>query len=105
MIAAEEERIPAVFEEVRRIIKRIKSLEEQGIALSDKDKEIAILVRENWQAESIKQVGKRMGFEVLTNTGGDLYMSAPALDMLTWRMHSYIMMNQIISSPSFHPIL
>lgn len=24
-----------------------------------------------------------MGFEVLTNTGGDLYMSAPALDMLT----------------------
>ena len=82
-IAAEEERIPAVFEEVRRIIKRIKSLEEQGIALSDKDKEIAILVRENWQAESIKQVGKRMGFEVLTNTGGDLYMSAPALDMLT----------------------
>lgn len=83
LIAAEEERIPAVFEEVRRIIKRIKSLEEQGIALSDKDKEIAILVRENWQAESIKQVGKRMGFEVLTNTGGDLYMSAPALDMLT----------------------
>lgn len=82
-IVAEEERIPAVFEEVKRIIKRIKSLEEQGVVLSDKDKEIAILVRENWQAESIKQVGKRMGFEVLTNTGGDLYMSAPALDMLT----------------------
>ena len=82
-IASEDERIPAVFEEVRRQIKRIKSLEAEGEKLSDKDKEIAILVRENWQAESIKQVGKRMGFEVLTNTGGDLYMSAPALDMLT----------------------
>lgn len=83
LIGSEEERIPAVFEEVKRLIKRIKSLEEQGIKLSDKDKEIAILVRENRQAESIKQIGKRMGFEVLTNTGGDLYMSAPALDMLT----------------------
>lgn len=82
-IASEEERIPAVFEEVKRQINRLKGLEEQGEKLSDKDKEIAILVRENWQAESIKQVGKRMGFEVLTNTGGDLYMSAPALDMLT----------------------
>lgn len=82
-IDSEEARIPAVFEEVKRLIKRIKSLEEQGEKLSDKDKEIAILVRENWQAESIKQIGKRMGFEVLTNTGGDLYMSAPALDMLT----------------------
>lgn len=83
LITSEEDRIPAVFEEVRRIIKHIKSLEEQGADLSDNDKEIAILVRENWQAESIKQVGKRKGFEVLTNTGGDLYMSAPALDMLT----------------------
>ena len=83
IITSEEERIPAVFEEVRRQIKRIKKLEEQGERLSDKDKEIAILVRENWQAESIKQLGKRMGIEVLTNTGGDLYMSAPALDMLT----------------------
>lgn len=82
-IASEEERIPVVFDEVRRLIKHINSLEKQGKKLSEKDKEIAILVRENWQAESIKQVGKRMGFEVLTNTGGDLYMSAPAFDMLT----------------------
>ncbi|MCI8981967.1 MAG: UvrD-helicase domain-containing protein [Hungatella sp.] len=81
-INSEEARIPAVFEEVRRLVERIKSLEKQGKKLSEKDKEIAILVRENWQAESIKQVGKRMGFEVVTNTGGDLYMSAPALDML-----------------------
>ena len=70
-ISAEEERIPAVFEEVERIREKIKSLEEQGEVFSEKDKEIAILVRENWQAESIKQAGKRMGFEVLTNTGGE----------------------------------
>ena len=70
-ISTEEERIPAVFEEVERIRERIKSLEEQGEVFSEKDKEIAILVRENWQAESIKQAGKRMGFEVLTNTGGE----------------------------------
>ncbi len=82
-ITSEEERIPAVFEEVRRLIKHIKELEEHGERLSEKEREIAILVRENWQAESIKQLGKRMGIDVLTNTGGDLYMSAPALDMLT----------------------
>ena len=86
LIAAEEERIPAVFEEVRRIIKRIKSIEEQGVTLSDKDKEIAILVRENWQAESIKQAGKRMGFEVLTNTGGvsDADMNKDIDELLPW---------------------
>lgn len=81
-IACEEERIPAVFEEVRRQIRLMKDLEKRRGKLSDKEREIAILVRENWQAESIKQIGRRMGFEVLTNTGGDLYMSAPALDML-----------------------
>lgn len=70
-ISTEEERIPVVFEEVERIREKIKSLEEQGEVFSEKDKEIAILVRENWQAESIKQAGKRMGFEVLTNTGGE----------------------------------
>ena len=82
-VDSEEARIPAVFEEVKRLVNRIKNLENQGEKLSGKDKEIAILVRENWQAESIKQIGKRLGFEVLTNTGGDLYMSSPALDMLT----------------------
>lgn len=60
-IDSEEARIPAVFEEVRRLIKRIKSLEEHGIKLSDKDKEIAILVRENWQGRIDKADWKENG--------------------------------------------
>ena len=82
-ISDENVRIPAVFEEVRRQIQIIKQLGQSGEKLTDKEKEIAILVRENWQAEAIKQAGKKLGFEVITSTGGDLYMSAPALDMLT----------------------
>lgn len=82
-VSDENARIPAVFEEVRRQIQIINELEQSGNKLSNKEKEIAILVRENWQAETIKQAGKKLGFEVITNTGGDLYMSAPALDMLT----------------------
>lgn len=82
-ISEENLRIPALYEEVRRQIVLIKKMEkETGKRLPDKDREIAILVRENWQAEIIKKEGKLLGFEVVTNTGGDLYMSEPALDML-----------------------
>lgn len=82
-IQEENMRIPALFEEVRRQIALIKKIEKDtGKRLPDKDREIAILVRENWQAEIIKKEGKTLGFEVVTNTGGDLYMSEPALDML-----------------------
>ncbi len=81
-IADENSRIAALFEEVRRQIDIIKSIEGSGKKLSSKEREIAILVRENWQAEIIKKEGKTLGFEVITNTGGDLYMSEPALDML-----------------------
>lgn len=81
-IREESDRIPALFREVERQ-KRI--LEERAAknGKSMKGKEIAILVRENWQAEVIKKEGKARGIEVITNTGGDLYMSEPALDMLT----------------------
>lgn len=82
-IKEENMRITALFEEVRRQIALIKRIEKNtGKRLPDKDREIAILVRENWQAEKIKKEGKTLGFEVVTNTGGDLYMSEPALDML-----------------------
>lgn len=82
-IKEENMRIPALFEEVRRQIALIKRIEKNtGKRLPDKDREIAILVRENWQAEIIKKEGKTLGFEVVTNTGGDLYISEPALDML-----------------------
>ena len=76
-------RIPALFEEVKRQQELIEQIEKKtGKRLSDKNREIAILVRENWQAEIVKKEGKQFGFDVITNTGGDLYMSEPALDML-----------------------
>ncbi|MDD4510043.1 MAG: UvrD-helicase domain-containing protein [Oscillospiraceae bacterium] len=82
-IANEELRIPILVEEIRRLQKRIQYEENQGVKLSSKEKSIAILVRENWQADMVRTECARLGISVHTNTGGDLYMSQPALDMLT----------------------
>lgn len=79
----EEMRIPVLVEEIRRIQKRIQYEESHGMKLSAKEKSIAILVRENWQADMIRVECARLGISVRTNTGGDLYMSQPAIDMLT----------------------
>ena len=79
--ANEEMRIPVLVEEIKRIRKRIQYEESQGIKLSAKEKSIAILVRENWQADMIRTDCARLGISVYTNTGGDLYMSQPAMDM------------------------
>ena len=79
--ANEEMRIPVLVEEIKRIQKRIQYEESQGIKLSAKEKSIAILVRENWQADMIRTDCARLGISVYTNTGGDLYMSQPAMDM------------------------
>lgn len=79
----EEMRIPVLVEEIKRIQKRIQYEESQGMKLSTKEKSIAILVRENWQADMIRTDCARLGISVHTNTGGDLYMSQPAIDMLT----------------------
>lgn len=82
-ISNDEERMSALFQEVRRQITLIRKMEsKEGGKLPDKAREIAILVRENWQAETIRKAGKRFGIDVFTSTGGDLYMSEPALDML-----------------------
>lgn len=80
---SEEMRIPVLVEEIRRIQKRIQYEESRGMELSAKEKSIAILVRENWQADMIRTDCARLGISVHTNTGGDLYMSQPAIDMLT----------------------
>lgn len=80
---SEEMRIPVLVEEIKRIQKRIQYEESHGIKLSAKEKSIAILVRENWQADMIRTDCARLGISVHTNTGGDLYMSQPAIDMLT----------------------
>lgn len=80
---SEELRIPVLVEEIKRIQKRIDYEESHGMKLSAKEKSIAILVRENWQADMIRTECARLGISVHTNTGGDLYMSQPAIDMLT----------------------
>ena len=82
-VASDELRVPALVDEIKRIQKRIAYEESHGKALSPKEKSIAILVRENWQAEMIRSECARLGISVHTNTGGDLYMSQPALDMMT----------------------
>lgn len=81
-IQNEESRLPALFEEVRRIGHRIEYDLSMGKQLSAKEKSIAILVRENWQADMIRKESARAGLIIQTNTGGDLYQSTPALDML-----------------------
>ncbi len=84
LITEEEDRLPVLFREIERQKQLLQKREqESGKKLRGKYKEIAILVRENWQAETIKKAGKEKGIDILTNTGGDLYMSEPALDMLT----------------------
>ena len=83
-ISDEAGRMPALFDEIKYQIEYINLLEKRsGKQLDKKEREIAILVRENWQAELIKKEGKSRGVEIITNTGGDLYVSEPALDMLT----------------------
>lgn len=80
---SDEMRIPTLVEEIKRIQRRIRYEEDHGAKLTPKEKSIAILVRENWQADMIRTECARLGISIYTNTGGDLYMSQPAIDMLT----------------------
>ena len=80
---SEEKRISVLIKEIERIQRRIQYEENNGLKLSAKEKSIAILVRENWQADMIRTGCARKGISVHTNTGGDLYMSQPAIDMHT----------------------
>ena len=75
-------RMETLFDEVKRIQDWIAHDIRNGVKLSEEDKTIAILVRENWQAEAIKAEGKRRGFQIHTHTGGDLYQTTAAIDML-----------------------
>ncbi len=83
-IKAETERIPALVEEIKRIQRWIEYEKQKGKNLSSDERSIAILVRENWQAELVRKECAKLGItNIQTNTGGDLYMSQPALDMMT----------------------
>ena len=75
--------IPALVSEIKRLQRRIQWEEvNRPGKLSPEEKSIAILVRENWQAERIKRECAAHGLKIQTKTGGDLYMSQPALDMM-----------------------
>lgn len=85
-VTNDTQRIPALAEEIRRIQRRIRYEEnDRHMKLSDKERSIVILVRENWQAEMIRMECAKLipDITIETNTGGDLYMSQPALDMMT----------------------
>lgn len=79
----EEEQMNKLFFEVSRYYNYIASHKNKGDKLSGDASKIAILVRENWQAEKIRCEGEKRGVRVLTNTGGNLYVEEPALDMMT----------------------
>jgi superfamily I DNA/RNA helicase len=81
-IQEETDRMDALFNEVKRLEQRIKYEISEGEKLSEEERTIAILVRENWQADLIRQEGSKRAYNIITNTGGVLYQSEPALDML-----------------------
>lgn len=82
-IGTDAGRMEALFSEIKRIQSWIDYDLQSGVQLSEEDKTIAILVRDNWQAEAIKDEGKRRNIQIHTNTGGDLYQTDAAVDMLT----------------------
>ena len=41
---------------------------------------LAVLVRQNWQVEEVRQIGKRLNLYVETESGGDLYYIDPTLE-------------------------
>lgn len=83
-IQDESGRYSALVEEIKRIQRWIAYEKQRGAKLSKEERSIAILVRENWQAEMVRKECAKLGIHnIQTNTGGDLYMSQPALDMMT----------------------
>jgi ATP-dependent exoDNAse (exonuclease V) beta subunit len=78
----QNERMSSLFAEVDRIKRRIEWEKGKAKNLSKDDKTIAILVRENWQADIVRSEGAKKGYKVQTSTGGNLYQSTAALDML-----------------------
>ncbi len=114
-ITNETMRMDALFAEVERqverIRRRIKEEQEKNRNLPDEQRELAILVRENWQADLVHKEGKARGIQVQTNTSGDLYRTEPAIDMLKLAnalihydesdyLYSFVASNFIINEPS-----
>ena len=82
-VSGKKERLPALFKHLSDVESKIKDILSRGDNLTEAERTIAILVRENWQAEEVRKTGKTHGFtNIVTHTGGDLYQSAPAADLL-----------------------
>lgn len=82
-IATDDGRMEALLDEIQRIQSWIDTDLRNGVKLSDEERTIAILVRDNWQAEAVKAAAATRNLQVKTNTGGDLYQTPAAIDMLT----------------------
>lgn len=81
-VTSESSRLPEVFNEIRRYTNVINEQLSNGKYLSNEERTIAILVRENWQADEIVKYGRDNGFPTIqSNIGGELYQSVPALEM------------------------
>ena len=75
-----EERMNLLFAEIDRQKELIKLLDANH-KLSNEEKIIAILVRDNWQIHNILEEAKIRGQYIETQVGGDLYQLTPALDL------------------------
>ena len=69
-----------LFQEITNQKTVIETYEENGL-LTDVEKTIAILVRENWQIENILQESRIRGVYIETEIGGNLYQLSPAIDL------------------------
>lgn len=69
--------------EIKRQVDIIKKLEIEN-TLTREEKTIAILVRENWQIDSVVKIVKNANLKnikIETKVGGDLYQLSPAIDL------------------------
>jgi len=69
-----------LFQEIANQKSIIETYEESGL-LTDVEKTIAILVRENWQIENILQESRIRRVYIETEIGGNLYQLSPAIDL------------------------
>lgn len=78
----------ALIKEITERTQEIQTRIDQGEKLKDKDRTIAVLVRENWEARQIHEYGKdavkyggATSIFIEIDTGGDLYSAEPVLDL------------------------
>ena len=84
IIASAEERLPTLFKEIEYLSTRLRAKIRSKIPMTSDERTIAVLVRENWQAQEVVLYGReKEGIMIETAVGGELFSSMPALEMLT----------------------